>query len=167
MNKTAVSHHSEKKKRPQSLGKKLIGATILLLVVQYIILSVKDWQSITKFSNDQIKIIGDLKYSAFNNEINTYTLMGNIILDNVTSDKNIVKAFAERDRKTLLQLTAPLFVTMKEKYHAQQFHFHTPPATSFLRVQRPSKFGDDLSSFRATVVKANSEKRKFTVSKQA
>ncbi|WP_246473308.1 methyl-accepting chemotaxis protein [Treponema parvum] len=87
--------------------------------------------------------------------------MGNIILNNVTSDKNIVKAFAERDRKTLLQLTAPLFVTMKEKYHAQQFHFHTPPATSFLRVQRPSKFGDDLSSFRATVVKANSEKKEI------
>ena len=38
-----------------------------------------------------------------------------------------------------------------------QFQFHLPPATSFLRLHQPQKFGDDLSSIRATVVQANRE----------
>jgi methyl-accepting chemotaxis protein len=35
------------------------------------------------------------------------------------------------------------------------FHFHLPPATSFLRLQKPEKFGDDLSGFRKSVVQVN------------
>lgn len=37
----------------------------------------------------------------------------------------------------------------------EQFQFHTPPATSFLRLNKPEKFGDDMVSFRKTVVKAS------------
>ena len=37
----------------------------------------------------------------------------------------------------------------------RQFQFHEAPATSFLRVHKPEKFGDDLSSFRHTVVRVN------------
>ncbi|MGY4285308.1 HAMP domain-containing protein [Bradyrhizobium sp. LM2.7] len=34
-----------------------------------------------------------------------------------------------------------------------------PPATSYLRVHQPAKFGDDLSGFRKTVLIANQERR--------
>ena len=40
----------------------------------------------------------------------------------------------------------------------RQFHFHLPDATSFFRVQSPEEYGDDLSSFRHTVVEANEQK---------
>lgn len=48
---------------------------------------------------------------------------------------------------------------MKEKFGVRQFQFHSPPATSFLRVHNLDKFGDDLSGFRNTVVTANRERR--------
>jgi methyl-accepting chemotaxis protein len=35
------------------------------------------------------------------------------------------------------------------------FQFHLPPAISFLRIHQPEKYGDDLTSFRQTVVEAN------------
>jgi len=65
------------------------------------------------------------------------------------------QAFADRDRDALEKLFVPGFSVLKKEYGVRQFQFHTPPATSFLRVHKPAKFGDDLSSFRKTVVETN------------
>ncbi|WES30366.1 methyl-accepting chemotaxis protein [Varunaivibrio sulfuroxidans] len=68
------------------------------------------------------------------------------------------KAFSEKDRGALMALFGPSFDRLKKQYGVRQFQFHTPPATSFLRVHKPEKFGDDLSSFRKTVVQTNATK---------
>lgn len=39
-----------------------------------------------------------------------------------------------------------------------QIHIHTKDNRSFLRSWKPEKFGDDLTTFRPSVVKVNSEK---------
>ncbi|SFH87482.1 methyl-accepting chemotaxis protein [Bradyrhizobium sp. Gha] len=67
------------------------------------------------------------------------------------------EAMAKQDRDALIALFGPVFTATKSSYGVEQFQFHTPPATSFLRVHQPAKFGDDLSSFRKTVVDANQE----------
>jgi methyl-accepting chemotaxis protein len=64
-------------------------------------------------------------------------------------------AMVAGERDALLAMTGPAFRTLRERANVDQFQFHTPPATSFLRVHQPAKFGDDLSSFRATVVETN------------
>ena len=149
------------KKQVRSIGTKLLIVTIMLLLLQYGIIAYKDWRSITQFSENQIKATADLKYSAFYNELNSYSLVGRILLDDIARDQNIVQAFASRDRAKLLELTQPIFTDIKQKYRAQQFHFHTPSAVSFLRVQNPAKFGDNLSSFRATSVAAQTQKKEI------
>lgn len=149
------------KKHVSSIGTKLLIVTIILLLLQYGIIAYKDWRSITQFSENQIKATADLKYSAFYNELNSYSLVGRILLDNIARDHDIVQAFASRDRAKLLELTQPIFTDIKQKYRAQQFHFHTPSAVSFLRVQNPTKFGDNLSSFRATIVAAQTQKKEI------
>ncbi len=148
-------------KRSHSIGSKLLLIAAVLLFMQYGIIAYKDWRSIRRFSENQIKAIADLKHSAFNNELNGYALIGQVILDNISFDENIVNAFAMRDRNRLLELTLPIFKNMKQKYRARQLHFHIPPAVSFLRVQNPLKFGDDLSSFRATIVEAVKAKKEI------
>jgi methyl-accepting chemotaxis protein len=70
----------------------------------------------------------------------------------------VQRAFAAGDRERLSELFVPGFAEMKQDFGVRQFQFHTPPATSFLRVHKPEKFGDDLSSFRQTVVDANGER---------
>jgi methyl-accepting chemotaxis protein len=68
----------------------------------------------------------------------------------------VVEAFASRDRQRLQQLTRPIYKNrLKPEYGIQQFHFHLPNAHSFFRAHKPGKFGDDLSSFRKTVLAAN------------
>ncbi|MFB2652627.1 methyl-accepting chemotaxis protein [Shewanella seohaensis] len=71
----------------------------------------------------------------------------------------IQSSFAARDRDELLQRTLPLFTRLKQDFSVQQFQFHTPPATSFLRLHRPEKYGDDLTAIRKTIVETNTKKQ--------
>ncbi|HSV30033.1 MAG TPA: methyl-accepting chemotaxis protein [Candidatus Omnitrophota bacterium] len=65
---------------------------------------------------------------------------------------------ASGERDALEAMFVPGFAILRDKYQAEQFQFHLPPATSFLRVHQPAKFGDDLSSIRQTVVRTNQTK---------
>ncbi len=73
----------------------------------------------------------------------------------VANTPPLQKSLAERDRKALLEQTLPIFQSLKKKLNIAQFQFHIPPATSFLRLHKIQKFGDDLSAFRKTIVTAN------------
>ncbi|MBU0808054.1 MAG: methyl-accepting chemotaxis protein [Gammaproteobacteria bacterium] len=72
---------------------------------------------------------------------------------------DVQQAMANGDRARLADLFVPGYANMKEHYDLRQFQFHQPPATSFLRVHEPAKFGDDLSSIRQTVVQVNTQHR--------
>ena len=69
--------------------------------------------------------------------------------------------FASGDRKGLAEALAPAFEVAKADGF-DQFQYHTAPATSFLRLHKPEKFGDDLSAFRKTVVEANRDRKAVT-----
>ena len=73
----------------------------------------------------------------------------------VADNSAVQEAFAARDRERLTDFFVPDFPKLKEAQSVRQFQFHLAPATSFLRVHKPEKFGDDLSSFRNTVLAVN------------
>ncbi len=77
----------------------------------------------------------------------------------VANIPDVQQAMAEGDRERLMALLGNSFKVLKKEYGVRQFQFHTPPAMSFLRVHKPAKFGDDLSSFRKTVVETNTNKK--------
>lgn len=57
-------------------------------------------------------------------------------------------AFAARDRNSLLELTAPLFLKLRaEGITNWMFHTPEPGMSVFLRLHNPSKFGDQLNRF--------------------
>ncbi|MFO7954371.1 methyl-accepting chemotaxis protein [Thioalkalivibrio sp.] len=70
---------------------------------------------------------------------------------------DVQEALATGDRERLAAMTVPGFETLSTDYGVRQYQFHTPPATSFLRVHRPDRFDDDLSGFRQTVVDTNED----------
>jgi methyl-accepting chemotaxis protein len=78
-----------------------------------------------------------------------------LLAHTVADIPSVQQYFGQRDRTALLGLTMPLYNNMKKIIDLNVFHFHLPPATSFLRLQKPSKHGDDLSSFRHTVLAVN------------
>lgn|GEM_PF-1600435 len=75
----------------------------------------------------------------------------------IINDEKIVNAFAARDRGALKLLSEPYMKSFKE-YGIDQFHFHLPDYTSFLRLHKPEQFGDDLSKTRPMVPDAINKK---------
>ncbi len=78
-----------------------------------------------------------------------------LLAHTVADIPSVQQYFGERDRAGLLGVTMPIYNDLKKIIDLNVFHFHLPPATSFLRLQKPSKYGDDLSSFRFTVLAVN------------
>lgn len=68
------------------------------------------------------------------------------------------EALAAGQRDRLATLVMPAFEVLRGQ-GVNQFQYHLPPATSFLRVHSPQQFGDDLSAFRHTIVLANREQK--------
>jgi len=77
----------------------------------------------------------------------------------VSSVPEMTQAMAEDRRDDLAVITVPIFKELKNQYGVRQFQFHLPPATSFLRAHKAQKFGDDLSSFRKTILATNRTKK--------
>ena len=78
-----------------------------------------------------------------------------LLAHTVADIPSVKQYFGERDRVALLGVTMPIYNDLKKLIDLNVFHFHLPPATSFLRLQKPAKYGDDLSGFRFTVLAVN------------
>jgi len=141
------------------IGTRLIagfGVSLLLLIAVIIPLVITQISSIVhEAESRELEKLFDNAQA----EINSKGQMAQALSLLVAQTPEVQQAFAEGDREALAQRTVPLFKIFKEKYGVRQFQFHTPPATSFLRAHKPQKFGDDLSSFRKTVVKTNELKQ--------
>ena len=99
-------------------------------------------------------IIESFKYTV-DSKVNDLKIAQNFILN----DQETIRLFENREREKLSEKYLGLFQnTLKPRFKVNIFQFHIPPATSFLRIHKPGKFGDDLSRFRNTVVHANKEK---------
>ncbi len=69
-------------------------------------------------------------------------------------DPRYQEAFAARDREALLAVAAPVFASLKDDHEITHWYFETPQeeGTVFLRVHKPTEFGDHLE--RKTYLKA-------------
>jgi methyl-accepting chemotaxis protein len=143
-----------------TIGKKFtlinLIVTILVLIIGYFILN--------KYKNDLTKEV----YNEVTLELNT---LSNLKIEakleagisnaiSIANDSSIRESLASSNRDLAINTLANLSKSMKDStpFKNIQVHLHTKDNHSFLRSWSPTKFGDDLSSFRASVVKANSEK---------
>jgi methyl-accepting chemotaxis protein len=92
-------------------------------------------------------------------ELESQSQLANALASMVANVELFSEMFANGDREQLADILVPVFAVMKQDFYARQFQYHTPEAKSFLRLHKPEKFGDDLSSFRKTVVAANAGKK--------
>lgn len=94
----------------------------------------------------------------FQSELSASQRSATMLAKLVAEQQSVRQSFAALDRETLATEFKNSFEMLKNEYDVRQFQFHLPPATSFLRVHKPEKFGDDLSGFRNTVLQVNSTK---------
>ena len=78
----------------------------------------------------------------------------------IAANREVARLFAARDREGLWRMLEGTWKELKASGYAQG-QFHLPPATSFLRLHKPQKYGDDLSGFRKTVLACNAERKEI------
>ena len=131
---------------------------ISILLVQFIIIFIKDKKDLDNNLEFSIKNILNYKYNSLSNTIKEYEKIGDIYLTGLMANKEIIDAFKEKDRDKLIKLTKENYDTLKKEGKVEQIQFHEISAISFLRLHKIEKYGDDLSGFRKTVVEANRQK---------
>lgn len=131
--------------------KVLIGAVVIVVVVMAV-LSNRLFSGLTSaVEQDQLTLMRSIV------DFNLKGAEGRALAraEMIASLPSVRETFAARDRPALLAMLLPMFQNQKERHGVDQMQFHLPPATSFLRLQAPDQFGDDLSAFRPMVVAVN------------
>jgi PAS domain S-box-containing protein len=77
----------------------------------------------------------------------------------ISKDGFVKKYMRDRDREDLLTYISPIYRRLREDFGVEQMQFHLPGARSFLRVHKPSLWGDDLSGLRPTILHAASTRQ--------
>ena len=120
-----------------------------------IVLTITNLTGMSGLIHDAERNALDVHLKAINNAIADESSTAEAMSALVANIPLVQEKFEAGDRKLLSELFVSGFKQLSKDYGIEQFQFHTPPATSWLRVHKPEKFGDDLSSFRQTVVQAN------------
>ncbi len=128
---------------------------VAIISVFFVVFYLQQKSTITSYERENARKLSEFVKTVVYERSNQ-AAMGAYI---VSKTPQFVDLFAKRDRKDLYDNLKDMWKGLKENFSVTQFHFHLPPAISFLRVHKPQKFGDDLSSFRKTIVAANTEKR--------
>jgi len=81
----------------------------------------------------------------------------------IANNKNISTAILNNDRDLAIDILSEVGKKFKDntKYKNIKVHIHTKDTKSFVRGWAPEKFGDDLSSFRDTLLEIKSSKKPF------
>jgi len=131
-----------------------VGIALTLLVVVLVMLPAVLGQLGNVSARAEARQLDDL-HATLQGSVREASSHALVTITAVVNAKGVTEVFANRDRAQLQALTSPVFDALKKNHNISQFQFHLPPATSFLRLHDLTKFGDDLSGFRATVVKTN------------
>ena len=146
--------------KKMTISKKFTIGTILVTVVMFIMgYVVLNYYKNRLTQEVYIDVKNDLKQLAsMGIEAKLDVGISNAI--SIANDSNIKEALTTNNRELAIKALSTLTENMKKStpFKNVEIHIHTKNNHSFLRSWQTAKFGDDLSPFRASVVKVNNTK---------
>ena len=140
--------------------RKLLALFILIEIALFIILQLYTQKQSSEYLKDTSKNI-DAKYSVILEAFDEKARIAYDTMIDTTQIKTLLSQALPATGEKKDQIRQELYRTLYDKFHAlqkygfKQLHFHTPDNHSFLRMHAPLRYGDDLSTFRHTVVYVN------------
>mgnify|MGYP001809876937 CR=1 FL=1 len=129
-----------------------MGFAIVLAVATLTVASLRHLEGVVSTAEHAtLRQYADIIKVNIRNETRTAEILSAL----VANLPDVQQHFAAGDRAWLQDQLLPAYKILAQDYGIVQFQFHTPPATSFLRLHKPEKYGDDLSGFRHSVVATN------------
>jgi PAS domain S-box-containing protein len=93
-------------------------------------------------------------YQVFLNDIESRKNAALSLAYLAAKNPEVAEAFAQRDRNRLIALLYPAYQILERDFGVRQFHFHLPPATSFLRLHALDQYGEKMEAYRPTINQA-------------
>jgi len=145
----------------KNLRFRILGILLIIMLIYTALISI--WSYKTQYNELLLSHKKSLKtfQNSYNKNLELIKKNYSLAIDMMLQNREIVEAFANKDRALLSELVTDFYVqNIKRKYKIEQFQFHLPPATSFFRAHKPNEYGDNLSDFRFTVLSANKTRKK-------
>jgi len=144
-----------------SISKKIHIPLVLSIIVGFVIVLVNYIYSISELSLDVHNKQSTSLRSVFTENIKVKENIGLTNAINISKHYDIIRALKENNREVAIKGLKRFSSDFKDytNYKNIKVHVHDADMHSFLRAWKPTKFGDDLSSFRKTVVKIHDAKK--------
>ena len=140
-----------------SLKKKIILLFLVTMMLTVAFFALYFYNSTRKLISESEENLETIVTNSIAQEIEENLSYTETNVKSVVDNPTVQELFAKRDREGLYKYLLPSYESVKENF--PQAHFHLPDSVSFLRMNKPKKFGDSLKDFRFTVNEANSSKK--------
>lgn len=140
-----------------SLKNRIVIFFSVFILVSILSISFYVFNEMNRMFKESEQNLADILTRSISKEVQDVLDYTEVNVKAIVSNEKVQELFYKRDRVGLLNYLAPAYEGMKSEF--PQAHFHLPDSVSFLRLQKPEKFGDDLKSFRFTVNEANASKK--------
>lgn len=146
---------------------RLLYIYVMILFIAYVAVSFEKASKIDQYLDKKTKdflILYETNYDEFRQS-------ANLIYDTLINKDPVINIFKELkkspDKITKDMLRKELFLLLKEDYRylksirVKQLHFHLPNNESFIRFHKISKYGDNLTGIRETVMYTNKHSKRI------
>jgi len=144
-----------------SISKKVHIPLIASIVLGFLIIIVNYIYSMDEMQKDVYNTQDKKLRIVYSQLIKAKESIGITNAINISKNYSVIRALQENDKDIAAKGLKSISTDFKENtdYKNIKIHIHTANLTSFLRTWKPKKYGDDLSSFRKTIVHVKSSKK--------
>lgn len=144
------------------LTRKFLSALMILFGFVMVALGVYTAIEFTQAQQAEESLRRETLQNAFIERLEGLEQVAAALATDASSDNQIQAALAAGDRDQLLSLTQSTYYRqLNIGLPVELYEYHIPPGISFLRVDNPGQFGEDLTATRRMVTAANSERRLY------
>jgi methyl-accepting chemotaxis protein len=144
-----------------SISKKIHIPLVASIIFGFIIIVMNYFYSIDEMKENVYESQERSLRSFYKEAIGAKESIGLTNAISIAKNYDVIRAIKENDRSIAIKGLSDISKEFKDytDYQNIKIHIHDANVHSFLRAWKPTKFGDDLSSFRKTVVSVKQNKK--------
>lgn len=143
--------------KDKTLTFRIIATSLVISLTIVVALEIKAQRSFWMLMTEKDQEVTEKILESVTQQFDDNYRLMQLLLDQIVSNKDLLQAFAERNRVRLAALTLPQYQNMR-KEGIYQYHFHLPDNTTLFRAHNPPLYDDDLTEHRPMLVEATSRR---------
>jgi methyl-accepting chemotaxis protein len=144
-----------------TIAQKVHVPLIASIVIGFIVVLINYWMSVDQIREDIYVSQSKEMATVFDEALEAKNSVGITNAIGISKNSAVVNGLTSGDREGTLKSLKSLSKEYKEhtKFGNVKIHVHDKNVHSFIRVWKPEKYGDDLSSFRKTILMVKETKK--------